>query len=331
MRPDLGAAEPRARGAFGHQCAVGLTSTHWPPRFNEALFMGLPAAGQHVAGGVALADGTRAYVIRHFQNEIAVRFLLYRGTAAGELTYDRSSALTYTGLCEVDTVAGRWGIRQSADRFSFQHDQTGARWHEGDLVDLELQSRLEALQVAVPDAIEPLGYLCRGFDVVGGSVTGVPVVDGFIIHEQVHLGSGRGWAQSQYKQELQGAWVAFATRFDDGALHWGQLCWSPGGWGFAAIQRSDEPAILLDRPLARIDLDGDGWPVRSTYDTGAGGEWEWCPHEPTARSGCIPLPGRVEHVPRWREGVVRQVGEPRAVAFATSWNEVYPTRLLTPG
>jgi hypothetical protein len=274
--------------------------------------MGLPVAGQHVWGAFD-AGGQRHLVIRHFQNEMAGRLLAYR-----ELSFVRESQSGYSGLCDVGVIGGQWGIHHP--RFAFTTNQQGGRWHERGLLDVVVSPRMEALQFAVPDADEPLAYLCRMFVVDGGSVFGVSVDRGVVLHEQVYLRSGHGWALSTYKRRLQGVWTAFVTCFEDGSVHWGQLCWSRDGWGFAIVQRTDGKPILVHRPQCVTSLDSNGVPVSHRFDLD-GEVWVW------ESGGRIRLPGPPDTVPVWSEGIVRRDGDPRAVAFAHTWSEVYPGRL----
>src|SRR5437016_4149689 len=97
------------RGSFGYQTVLGVTSPQWGPQVYEQPVMGLPAAGQHVWGGLR-SGGIRSLVIRHFMNEMAGRLLCYESDAGGDFVFRRTDA--YAGLCEVGDHDGRWGIYQ---------------------------------------------------------------------------------------------------------------------------------------------------------------------------------------------------------------------------
>lgn len=320
------------RGSFGHATVLGTTSSYWAPGEYATPIMGCPVAGQHVWGALR-TGGRRALAIRHVMNESAVRLLAYDGGPGDDPRFVRHGG--YAGLCELGEVEGQWGMVQPGDppRLRFTTSRDAGRWIEHGLLDVRLTPVAEALQFATPDAEEPLAYLARMFTVDGGGYRDEPVTDGFVFHEQVYLRSGQGWALSRHKKHLQGVWLVFATRYADGGLHWGQICVGRDGWRFAIVISSGGPPLLVRDPEpVELVCDERGYPLRASFDLGAGEIWDWRP--PDAGGGRIPLPGPPEATPRWAEGQVTRRGDERPVAFAHTWWESYPDRLnalVSPG
>lgn len=316
------------RGSFGYRSLLGVTSPHYAPGAYATPIMGCPVAGQHLWAGLVSA-GRRVLPIRHFINEVAGRALAYAGDVGADLGYVKGAS-AYNGLCELGELDGEWGTfqpsRDPSFRFTVAADGS-ARWVDLPTLDLRLQldDSLPALQFVTPDAREPLGYLARPFRVTGGTALGEPVSDGYAFHEQVYLRSGHGWALSHYKKELQIAWVAFLTRYADGEVEWGQLCWGRQGWSFAVIVRSNGEHITVTAPQVRAGVDSDGLVGVLDFDLGSHGRWTW--RRPEAGGGRIRLPGPPESTPQWSEGLVRRDGDGRDIAFAHTWAEIYPTRI----
>ena len=316
------------RGSFGYATVLGTTDPHYAPGAYAAPLMGCPVAGQHLWAGVA-AGGRRVLPIRHFMNEVAGRFLTYAGPDGEDLAF-QADVTGYTGLCDIGDRDGQWGIAQPSrnPRFAFTVGADGAgRWVEHGALDLQLQidEALPALQLATPDADEPLVYLARPFRITGGTALGAPVDDGYAFHEQVYVRSGQGWALTTHKKHLQGTWIAFVTRYADGATDWGQLCYGTRGWSFAIVIRSTGDHALVHRPEGAVTFGTDGAFTSLEVDLGRHGSWTWRP--PPAGGGRMPLPGPADTTPQWSEGVVSQAGETRAIAFAHTWAETYPAHL----
>ncbi|WP_405136527.1 hypothetical protein [Nocardia sp. NBC_01388] len=312
------------RGSFGHASVLGTTLNHWAPGAYAEPIMGCPAAGQHVWAAVQ-TENTRALPIRHFMNEAAVRFLVYDAPIGEDFEFRPETG--YGGLCEVGFIDDEWGIYQLGrpPRFRFTTSDRAGRWVERGVLDLEFAHDQEALQFATPDADEPLVYLARKFRITGGTYRGEPVEDGYVFHEQVYVRSGHSWALTAYKRELQGVWLAFVTRYEDGAVDWGQICYGTRGWSFAIVISSGSEPILVSRPEGDVEFDADGNPVRARFLLGDSGWWTWRPH--AHGGGRVPLPGPPEHTPRWAEGQVTKRDETRRVEFSHTWWESYQSHL----
>lgn len=313
------------RGSFDYATVLGTTGSHWAPEVYAEPLMGCPVAGQHVWGALR-TEGSRALLIRHFMNEAAIRFLAYEAPDGEDFLFRPTPG--YSGLCEIGTIDGEWGIAQpgSPPRFRFTTSELAGRWVERDVLDVTIAHHPVALQFATPDADEPLVYLARLFLVSEGRYLGQPVRDGVVLHEQVYVRSGHSWALTAHKRRLQGVWLVFVTRYADGTTDWGQICFGTRGWSFAVVVPADGEAILAHRPAARLSFGDDGYPQHAEFDLGPGGRWAWNPPE---RGGCgrIPLPGPPDTTPRWAEGVVTRCGDNRAIAFAHTWWESYRSHL----
>lgn len=310
------------RGSFGYRTLVGVTPSHWAPGVYEQPIMGLPAAGQHVWGAIRVGN-RRILLIRHFMNEMAGRFVVYAGDIGADMTFQARHA-GYSGLCEIGNIEGRWGVYQPGNppRFAFITDETTGRWVDGP-IDAEFAHEPVALQFVTPDADEPLGYFARCFRVTSGSFDGQPIDEGFVMHEQVYLKSGRGWMLSKYKRQLQGAWVGFANQYADGTTDFGSVCVGTRGWEFVIITRSAGEHILVEQPNATVTMSDAT--VTLAVDLGEHGVWTWTP--PAEGGGRIPLPGPRDSTPIWAEGVFRARDEDRVITFAHTWAELYPSHL----
>jgi len=313
-----------ARGSFGYTPLPGLAPHHWPAGSHETTIMGLPPAGQHLWGSISYGDRV-AFPIRQFQNELAVRFFLFDGPAQGDLSYHPASESGYSGICAVGEHEQRSGLWQPSRklRFAFLTNPGSARWRESEVCDLIGEPVLNALQFSIPDAEEPFAYFARGWRVREGTVFGQPVKAGFFCQEQVYMRPGLGWFTSKYYRELQKVWITFATEFEDGAVHFGQLKLGHEGFAFAIIQRSDGTPIVTAQVECEIVLDDEGYCEQVRFDLPGGESWEWQPV--SLDSGRMPLPD--PNGPRWRDGVVKRAGETRKVRASNGWSEVYPFRL----
>lgn len=306
------------RGSFGFQPVVGLAPHHWPAGNYESEFMGLPAAGQHISGAF-LAGTQRLVPIRQLQNELAVRFLLFGGSDAGDLELVDSAG--FSGVADVETRDGLWGHFQPGrkPRFAFASGESKALWREAGKFAVQGRPVGNAMQVAIPDAEEPFGYRARFWRVESGQAENTELV-GFFTHEQVYLRPGSGWFTSRYMSDLEGFWISFFTEFEDGETLQGHICRGRQNFAFAAIQPSDGQPTVSTAVRAELDLDGRGFPEAGEFTVGDGVRWNYRGQD----YGRLLLPG---DTPRWRDGVVTRAGETRAVVFAASWAEVFPERM----
>ena len=312
----------QARGSFGHTPVVSISSHVWPPRNHEELFMGLPVAGQHLWGSF-LAGGRRVVPIRQTQNDLAVRSLIFDGVEGQPLALAPKRP-GFTGICTEEARGRLWGLWQPGpgDRFAYATSESTALWRERGEFEVTAEPLGQAMQLAVPDARDPLGYRARFWRVTGGTRDGAEVT-GVFGHEQVFVRPGTGWFSSPYCQELEQAWVVFVTEYADGTVHHGHLQRGREGFAFAAIQRSDGDAVL-DTDLRCVPtLGADGQPERVRFELADGSAWEW---QPPDGGGHLALPGGTDATPVWREGCVTPVGETREVTFSHAWMETFPGR-----
>lgn len=311
-----------ARGSFGFQPVVGFAPHYWPLRDHERLFMGLPPAGQHISG-TFLVGGRRVVPIRHTQNELAVRFLLFDGPDGSDL--ELTDATGFSGVADVDSRDSRWGLFQPGrrPRFAFAAGENDALWRETDQFAVVGRPVGHGLQLAIPDAEEPFGYRARYWIVESGEADGQEV-SGFFTHEQVYLRPGAGWFTSRYMGELEQVWISFFTVFEDGAIVQGHLCRGREGFAFAAIQPTDGEPIATATIDCDIEFDEAGYPRRAVFTLGDGSVWEY---RTGTSGGRMVLPG---DAPRWRDGVVTRGGETRDVAFGAAWAEAFPDRFVAP-
>ena len=311
------------RGSFGHVPLAGLTEHFWPPHNYEELYMGLPVAGQHLWGSFDVA-GRRAVPIRQVQNDLAIRFMLFDGTDGEPLNFTIARQ-PFTGICDVDTREGRWGLWQpgAQDRFAFATGETSALWREPGEFEVFGEPVGDAMQLAVPDAEDPLGYRARWWRVSGGTRNG-ELITGVFAHEQVYVRPGSGWFSSSYCQDLEQVWVVFYTEYEDGTVHHGHFERGREGFAFAVVQRSDGAPVITTDLGCEPTFDAAGFPEGLVFTLGDGSVWNYS--APQAGGGQMPIPGPYETTPRWREGSITPAGETRRVTFAHAWAEAFPAR-----
>jgi hypothetical protein len=306
-----------ARGSFGFQPVVGLTNHYWPPGNYEELFMGLPVAGQHFWGSF-LVDGQRVVPIRQTQNDLAVRFLLFEGTEDEDLKL--SGSVGFAGIADVDTRDSRWGLFQPGrkERFALATSENSLLWREDGEFEVVGRPIGDAFQLAIPDADEPFGYRVR-YWTVDGTRDGHEL-RGIVGHEQVYVRPGSGWFTSRYMAELEQVWLGFVTEFDDGVTVHGHICRGRQGFKFAMIQSGDGKAVTTSSVECQPIFDDDGFPQLIDFELGDGSQWVYRSHG----GGRMALSG--DDAPKWREGVVTEKDEARAVVFSHCWCEAFPQR-----
>jgi hypothetical protein len=308
------------RGSFGKTPVVALTDHDWAPRNYEEPFMGLSPAGQHIWGSL-LIGGRRVVPIRQIQNELAVRLVLFSGDEGTDLSLTRPARM-FTGIGELAQREGLWGMHEPgrSDGFTFASGGGRVVWREPETVTVRGEALGNAIQFAIPDAQEPFAYQARFFtvkDESSGSIIGA------VGHEQVYMRPGRGWFESAYMRELEQIWIVFVTAFSDGSVVHGHLLVGRQGFSLAALQGSDGWSLTTPQlSCLSLDCDGSGFPERVVFEVGDGSRWVFQP-----RGGCGGRMSLGPEGPRWREGVVTQVGEIREIQFSHSWAEVFPDRL----
>jgi hypothetical protein len=195
---------------------------------------------------------------------------------------------------------------------------------EGAALDVTAEAVGPAAQFHAPDVECPLIYTSQLFRTTSATIKGEPV-EGLFFFDALHLPDGVNWINSPYYAQLQAAWVAFATEFEDGTIHAGHLVHGLEGFNILLTHRTDGGSSVSRHFDTEVALDGDpAFPAEVTYTARDTDEtWVWTALE----HGRMPV--REDLVPghRWRQGVVRIAGETRRPVRTEALMETYNLRL----
>lgn len=317
----------RNSGSYGFQPVASLTvpdpGAHWRD------INGLPMNMQYFYGSLRSADGDYWWPIRGFYTDRA-RFLhLSESKMGGDFTYATDGSNSYGGPVEHGERDGRWGVwTPDGEALMVVHDDK-MEWNDG--AELSITGDLvgPGLQFLVPDAEEGLGYTSRLFR-ARGTIKGVPVT-GLVFHDSMHSPAGTDFIKSACISQLETAWVAFATEFEDGEIHAGHLIHGTEGFNVMIVHRTDGPALVAHDLVVEAELDGDplddaAFPTRISY-TGGGETWVWEAND----GGRCPLRHDLPKGHRWRQGWVHLAGETRSPKSTEALMETYNLRLVDTG
>lgn len=313
-------ASDRVRpGRFGYQPVLGVVEAAAEARYEPLL--GLPMSMQYLYGSLYGPGGEYFWPIRGFYRERARYLHIAHGTVETDLGYAPEGSAAYQGPV-AHVPEGRGYVTRTSDGVPLLWaDGDQFRWSETGAVEVEAERVSPTMQFHVPDVEVPLVYTSAAFRAVG-TVLGVPV-EGWLFHDSIHMPQGMDIVRSPYIEALEGAWVAFVTEFEDGEVHCGHLIWGTDRFQGIVLTRTDGPTLIARDVGVEYAVDGHGYPERVTYRSLTAGRWTW-----TARpGGRMPIRGDVPEGHRWRQGVVRQEGEARAVARSEALMEVYLDRL----
>ncbi len=308
----------RPYGQFGFQPVAGFVEHDPSAPWTGRTQMGVPIGAQYLYGSFRSHDGNRYYsMIRHFKDDVSISLSLYSCEQGGDFRYHRECSKAHRGIVSHGERDGMWGYwRDEPDpRALFLADQTTAHWLDRGFVDVNGKVHGSAMQWAIPDDVSPLVYTSRCFKVEGGKVLD-DVVSGFFFHDTLHLGLGQGWTDTQYYLEVEENWVIFATEFEDGNVHVGNLFYGKDNFALAVIQRTDGPRVVASGIHAETEVDGDGYPTRIVYHVNDDEAWEW-----KAVGGARMPRTPLSKNPYWVEGVVTRLGETRKWVHAEAYME----------
>jgi hypothetical protein len=308
----------RPYGRYGFQPVAGFVEHDPKAPWVGRTQLGVPVGAQYLYGSFRSHDGKRYYsFLKHFKDDVAISFMLYHCDVGEDFQYHRGSAKTHRGVVSHGRRDDKWGCwRDEPDpRSLFLADMTSGRILERGVLDVTGKVQGKSMQWAIPDVESPLVYTSRCFKVEGGKVLD-DTVSGFFFHDHQHLGIGQGWTDTQYFNRLEESWVVFATEFEDGNIHVGNLFYGKENFALAVIQRSDGPSIIASGIQAEAEVDEQGYHTRIVHHLGDDEVWEW--HSiGGARMPFMPL----SNYPCWVEGVVLRRGETRKWVHSEAWME----------
>jgi len=312
------ATDVRANGHYGFQPVGGLIEPEAPNHW--ATVHGVPFAMQYVYGSLRSGDGTYWWPIRGAFTDRA-RFLhLPESRDGGDFVWAPEGEKSYSGPVQHEERDGWWGVWLPDGTSLLATNGPEIHWTEGDHLDLTGSLLGDAIQFFVPDAKEPLVYTSRLFR-GEGTIKGVPV-EGLFFHDSMHMPEDMNFILSSYLTELEAAWVAFATEFDDGTIHAGHLVWGTQGFDLMIVHRTDGPPIVAHDLDVEVAFDGEfASEVRYT----AGDEtWVW---EALPSGGHCPIRTDLPEGHRWSQGWVHRKGETRTPRCTEALMETYNGRL----
>lgn len=297
------AEQVRTSGRFGFQAVGGIVASEGSMQWDD--IHGLPYEMQYVYGSMRAADGTYWWPIRGAFRDQTRRMHLSEAAPGEDFSWAAEGEAAYVGPAvheERDGWMGVWlpdGSRVMATKDRELH------WTEGDFLDLHGELVGNAMQFFCPDEQEPLVYTSRVFRGTG-TIKG-KAVTGLFLHDSMHMPLNVNFIASAYITDLQAAWVAFATEYEDGAVQVGHLIWGAEGFDLMLIERSDGPPIVARDLDVEVRLDGD-YPVWIRY-SGAGETWIWEAHPAGYRDPIrSDLPEGHRRIQGWcyREGEIRR-------------------------
>jgi len=317
MGPDA-ARIVRSPGHFGFQPVGSLVTpdgtSQWEP------VNGIPMSMQYAYGTLRGADSARYFwPIRGSFVDQARRMHLSIADPGEDFRWAAEGEQAYVGPVVHESRDG-WTGTWIGEQVLYATDGPRFRWVEGDFVDLEGELVGDALQFLTPDEVEPLVYTSRLFR-MGGTVLGEPV-RGLVFHDSMHMPTSQNFIRSSYITDLQAAWVAFATEFEDGNVHAGHLVWGTQGFDLMIIERTDGPPVIARDLEVEVVIKQD-YPAAVRYH-GGGQTWVWEAHGSCFRD---PIRADLPEGHRRIQGWAHLEGETRRPVMTEALMETYNGRL----
>jgi len=312
------ASDVRQPGHFGFQPVGGLVTADGTSQWDPVS--GIPMSMQYAYGTLRGVNSRRYFwpIRGSFRTE-ARRMHLSVADVGEDFSWASEGEEAYVGPVvheERDGWMGTW----IGDDILYATNGPEFQWKEGDFLDVRGELVGDALQFLVPDEVESLVYTSRVFR-AAGTVLGEDVT-GLFFHDSMHMPENRNFIRSSYITDLQAAWVAFATEFEDGNIHAGHLVWGTQGFDLMIIERTDGPPIVAHDLEVDVVIEGD-YPVEVVYH-GRDETWVW-----TAHGACFRDPIRADLPEGHRriQGWARRSDETRTPIMTEALMETYNGRL----
>jgi len=224
------------------------------------------AAGRATCPVRSVLHGVGARGRRLFLNQAAADGSGLRLLPAGGLTARGAPAVVDVEVLRSSTDAdGRaWTVRT---------DGRTLRWDEDSTLRLTGAATSAALVWRLGGDV-PVRYRAQVFR-VAGTVGDTPVT-GFLGLDRVHLLTGAFYRDDPIARNgLLVAMFSFATEWPDGSVESGVVAVGHDGFGYAAIHRPDQPALVTtDVDVDVVRDEGGYWPLRMDVRIAAE-RWEW--------------------------------------------------------
>lgn len=318
---------PSTSGRYGFQAVASIieprASAHWQD------VVGLKMNMQYFYGSVRSEAGHYWWPIRGFYTDHA-RFLhLSESTIGEDFSYATDENSSYGGPVDHRRRDARWEVVTPDGAALMAVDDARMEWNDGTELSMTGELVGPGLQFFTPDEDDPLVYTSRLFRVTG-TIKGIPVT-GLVFHDSMHSKTGRQFIQGPVITKLEAAWVAFATEFEDGAIHSGHLVHGTEGFNLMIIHRTDGTSLTARDIVVEAELDGEPmadttYPAKVSY-TGGGETWVW-EAGPGAR---CPLRKDLPEGHRWRQGWAHHIDETRRPKTTEALMETYNGRLIATG
>jgi len=317
----------RTSGHYGFQPVAAVieptASAHW----NDVA--GLKMDMQYFYGSVRSEAGDYWWPIRGCYRDRA-RFLHLSESKVGEdFIYATDETSSYGGPIEHRQRNGGWEVITPEGMVLMAVDDHRMEWNDGTELSMTGELVGPGLQFFTPDEDHPMVYTSCLFR-TAGTIKGVPAT-GLVFHDSLHSKPDKPFIDGPVMTKLEAAWVAFATEFEDGAVHSGHLIHGTEDFNLMIIHRSDGPSVVARDILVEAELDGEPmsdntYPTKVSY-TGHGETWVW----EAATGGRCPVRKELPAGHRWRQGWVHRVDEKRRPKTTEALMETYNGRLIDTG
>jgi hypothetical protein len=309
----------RPNGRFGFQPVGGMVEPDGHSQWDSIL--GLPMNMAYAYGTLRAGDGTYYWPIRGSYETQSRRMHLSEASTPVDFRWAAEGEAAEVGPVQSGTRDGWTGTWRADGSPILATNGPRFRWTESGFLDLTGDLVGPAMQFFMPDEKEPLLYTSRLFKGTG-TIKGQDV-SGLFFHDSMHMPADVDFIRSAYITDLQGAWVAFATEFEDGTIHAGHLVWGTDNFCIVIVHRTDGPPVIFRdfEVSARIS---DDYPVEVRY-AGPGGEtWIWQAHPAGYRD---PIRADLPEGHRRIQGWAFREGETRKPVRTEALMETYNGRL----
>lgn len=316
-----------ARGDFAFQPLISA----YTPRLEEmdprATQFGMSLQAIYVYGAFRDADGALFGLIRKFVGPLTTGLGLM-SVRDGGLRVDPASTRGARGAstrrlsADAHTYEGQ--PMPGEEPFAIRVTDREMSWSEGELMSLDGVLGAPAIQIYIPSHVESAMYASQLYP-ASGTILGRSV-SGFMLFDQSYMPPGIDWKDSRVFNDLEYAWGAFATEYEDGALEWGHLCLGRERFSFAAIADRDGEVLFTTDVTGGVDVGADDWAERISLRA-RDEDWEWI----------ADADGRIVDFSAARPGYfaqtgwARRVGESRRPTRWFAWQETFPERLRADG
>jgi hypothetical protein len=320
-------------GHFGHQPVVGTYQPSLATLDTRSLRDGLGVQAVYVYGGGRQSDGTLHAFERKFIGPMTAGLWLMR-VENGKVKFDPSSTRTVRGETKrtfgedevvwsgqmMETQVGQHGLEEE---LVLRFTDGAITWSEGDVLRLHGTLAGPGLQMLAPDPVEALYYSSEVYK-VSGRVAAADV-EGFVFLDHSAWPHGTDWKEYVAFNHLQLAWAPFANEFEDGSIEWGFLCLGADRFSFIMVADAhDAVALRTSDVTGGVDVGENNYAQRVVWRASDGRTWRFDmePGGEIAEFAEARWGGYRAHA-----GLVRRLGDERAVKVGFAWLEAFPHRL----